>query len=258
MNRYVLLCCVLLGFPSFAKTSDLINSDYYSKTQTTWGGIGLIQNPTARFAEDGEFTFGISTEAPYTRLYGTIQYFPWAEFTLRYTEGTYAPYNLGSQQTWKDKGMDFKLRLLEESDKRPGIALGFIDVGGTGAYASEYIVASKRFNNLDTTLGVAWGHLGEHGNIGNPLGWLKDSRTEYDTLGGQLNFGNFFAGKKAALFTGLEYFTPVPNLSVKLEYDTSDYLAVDGKEINYFKTGDIFEVNSRFNIALNYRLATSD
>ena len=108
MSRYSFFCCIFLGFSCFGSESDLLDSDYYSKSQSTYGGIGLIQIPTARFSNDGEFAFGISTESPYNRLYAKVQFFPWLEAVLRYTEGTYRPYNPGSAQTWKDKGFDFK------------------------------------------------------------------------------------------------------------------------------------------------------
>ena len=43
--------------------SEYLINDHYS--HSTYGGIGLIQTPTARFSNDGEFGFGISSEAPY-------------------------------------------------------------------------------------------------------------------------------------------------------------------------------------------------
>ena len=114
MSRYVFLLCFFLGFSCFGSESNVLDSDYYTMSQSTFGGIGLIQIPTARFSDDGEFTFGISTESPYNRLYAKMQFFPWAEAVLRYTEGTMLPYNPGSHvtQTWKDKGLDVKFRLM--------------------------------------------------------------------------------------------------------------------------------------------------
>ena len=94
--------------------------DYNDKySQSTTGGIGLIQTPTARFSNDGEFGFGLSIESPYNRLYAKMQFFPWLESVLRYTEGTFEPYNPGSLQTWKDKGLDLKIRLMEENNFSP-------------------------------------------------------------------------------------------------------------------------------------------
>ena len=181
MKKYTFLCCVFLGFSCFGSESDPLVLDYYAKSQTTFGGIGLIQNPTARFSNDGELTFGISKEDPYRRLYSTVQFFPWLETVVRYTETTYQPYSPGSKQTHKDKGVDLKIRLFEEGDFLPELAMGFTDFGGTGAYSSEYIVASKRVDNFDFTLGLGWGRLGGIDHISNPLGWFTDS---YKVRGG--------------------------------------------------------------------------
>ncbi len=113
MARYFLLFCVFLGFSCFGSESDLLDSDY-PVSQSSYGVVGLVVMPTARFANDGEFTFGISTESPFNRLYANVQFFPWMEAVLKYTEGTHLAYNKGSHQTWKDKGIDVKFRLFEE------------------------------------------------------------------------------------------------------------------------------------------------
>ena len=62
-------------------------------------------------------------------------------------------------QSLKDKGFDVKLRLLEESNFIPQVALGLRDIGGTSLFASEFIVASKRIRNADFSLGIGWGVL---------------------------------------------------------------------------------------------------
>ena len=153
MIRKTIILISLLSFSSSeANNLDLAYKEKYSQSVT--GGIGLIQTPTARFSKDGEFGFGISSESPYNRLYAKMQFFPWMEAVLRYTEGTFEPYNPGSSQTWKDKGLDVKFRLMEENDIFPELAIGLIDLGGTGAYSSEYFVASKSINNFDFSLGM--------------------------------------------------------------------------------------------------------
>jgi len=255
MSRYTLFFCIFLGFSCYGSETDLLDSDYYPKSQSTHGGIGLIQIPTARFSNDGEFTFGISTESPYNRLYAKVQAFPWLEAVLRYTEGTFVPYNPGSSQTWKDKGMDVKFRLFQEGDFFPAVALGFNDIGGQGSYSSEYIAASKRFNNVDLTVGLGWGRLGGLDHFDNLLG--VGGRSYGAKGGGKLNLGRLFGGPYTSVFAGIEYTTPIPNLSLKLEYDTSDYSDVIGKEKVFDRTGDIFKVDSSFNFALNYQLNIS-
>lgn len=244
-------------FSFFAKAESTIlldNQDQYS--QNVYGGVGLIVTPNARFSEDGEFGFGFSSEIPFNRLYAKSQAFPWLEAVLRYTEETYRSYNNSGVQTNKDKGIDFKIRLLRETTNLPQIAMGFNDLGGTGRYASEYLVASKKYENFDLSLGMGWGRLAGLNHFTNPFGWVIDNkkiRGGYGKYGGKVNFSRLFSGNTTSIFGGLEYFTPINNLSLKVEYDSSDYSDSIGQERHYDKIGDIFEIDSRINYALNYR-----
>jgi len=255
MFRITIFLLSIINF-SFIEAQNNLNIEYketYSQTAT--GGIGLIQTPTARFSEDGEFGFGISAESPYNRLYAKMQFFPWLEAVVRYTEGTFEPYNPGSLQTWKDKGLDLKFRLTEETEIFPELALGLIDLGGTGAYSSEYIVASKKYRDFDFSLGMGWGRLGGLDHLNNIFGILDEQRKErggYSSRGGKISLERFFSGENTSFFGGIEYFTKIPNLSIKLEYDSSDYSNLEGREIEFDKTGDIFILDSRFNYAINY------
>ena len=252
MKRILLVTAIIL-----LQTYDLYSQEEDVYSQNTFGGTGLIQTPTARFSPDGEFGFGFSTDTPYNRIHSKVQIFPWMEAVLRYTEGQYKAYFPGSPQTWKDKGIDFKFKLNEETDILPAIAIGLQDLGGTGAYSGEYIVAAKRFNNLDFNIGMGWGRLAGTNQFSNPVGWIDNDRKirgGYFSRGGKLSIGRLFSGENISVFGGMEYFTPIQNLSLKLEYDTSDYSEVEGIEKRFDDVGDIFEVKSRLNYALNYRL----
>ena len=48
--------------------------------------------------------------------------------------------------------VDFKFRLLKESNNFPAIAVGLRDVAGTAVFSSEYLVASKKFLDFDLLL----------------------------------------------------------------------------------------------------------
>lgn len=258
MKKISIIILYVLGF-SLSNLNAEINP--YPISQSTSGGIGLIQIPTARFSEDGEFLFGISSEVPYNRLFAKVQFFPWMEGVLRYTEGQYLDYYPGSKQTWKDKGLDFKFKLFDETENMPAISIGFNDFGGTGAYSSEFFVANKRFGNTDITFGLGWGRLDGVNHISNPAGWFIDDkkvRGGYSARGGKISTARLFSGENMSFFGGLEYYSPIPNLSLKLEYDPSDYKEVLGKERNIFKSGDVFEIDSRLNLAINYRLNMGD
>ena len=147
------------------------------------GGIGLINTPTAIFSDDGEFGLGLSVEPPYNRMFAKMQFFPWLEAVIKYTKGYNQPYIAWSEsEAWTDKGIDVKFRLLEEGNPPfdwlpermiPELALGLRDFGGTGAYSAEFVVASKRFNNVDLSLGLGWGALSGVDHINSPLSWLS-------------------------------------------------------------------------------------
>ncbi len=250
---YFFIAFFSLAIFSNESSINYLNDDY---SHSVYGGIGLIQTPTSRFSNDGEFTFGLSTDGPYKRLYSKAQFFPWLEAVLRYTEGEFLPYNPGSLQTWKDKGLDMKIRLIEESEAMPSLAFGLLDLGGTGAYSSEYLVSSKRMKNIDLTVGIGWGRLGGIDHLDNPLAWVDENRKirgGFKDRGGRISLDRFFSGKNVSFFGGIEYFSPIENLSFKIEYDTSDYSEVEGLESNVFKTGDIFKVDSRVNYAINLK-----
>lgn len=261
-NKSETLKLILLIFVSFLftdKVDSQTNENLYS--QNTYGGTGLIQMPTARFSPDGEFLFGISSEEPYNRLFSKMQFFPWMEAVVRYTEGTFKSYQPGIDQTWKDKGLDLKFKLYESPSKDLSLALGLTDFGGTGAFSSEYLVASKAIRNFDITLGLGWGSLNGNGNINNFISSLDSQRRirgGYSSLGGKINLDRLFSGSSISAFGGIEYFSPLDNLSIKLEYDSADYSDVLGKEKVYNEKGDIFKLDSRINYALNYRFEVGE
>lgn len=153
-------------------------ADRYRTTQTDYGGVGLLQTPTARFAEEGAFRFNATRVSPYSRYSISVTPVPWLEGTLRYsalTNRLYSQYEeYSGDQSYKDKAVDAKLRLYQESRWLPQIALGFVDVGGTGLFSSEYLVASKRFHDLDFSLGIGWGYLGNRADMSNPFGGLRE------------------------------------------------------------------------------------
>ena len=69
-----------------------------------------------------------------------------------------------------------KIKLFEESEFFPSVALGLNDFAGTGVFSSEYLVTSKAFRNFDLSLGLGWGKLGGKDHLSNIIGWFDDSR----------------------------------------------------------------------------------
>lgn len=199
-------------------------------TQNDFGGVGLLQTPTARMAPAGELSLNANRTDPYSRYSLSLQPLDWLEGSFRYTaisNRNYGPEALSGDQSYKDKAVDVKARLWQESHWLPEVALGFRDVGGTGLFSSEYFVANKRVNNLDFSLGIAWGYIGNRANLKNPLGYFDD---RFDTrpfqssqaTPGEVNTSSYFRGSPA-LFGGIAYQTPWAPLSLKVEYDGNDY-----------------------------------
>ena len=146
-------------------------------TQSDFGGVGLWQTPTARMADEGEVAFTASRTSPYTRYNFSLQPLPWLEGSFRYIDISNVRYGAASfsgNQSYKDKSIDAKLRLWRESHYLPALSAGVRDLGGTGLFSSEYVVASKRFGPFDTSLGLAWGYMGNRGDIRNPLAVISD------------------------------------------------------------------------------------
>ena len=197
-------------------------------TASDWGDIGLLQTPTARMAPAGDARFHISRVAPYTRINVMLQPLDWFEAGFRYTDVSnrlYGP-SIAGDQTYKDKSIDFKVRLWEESNTMPQLALGLRDLGGTGLFSSEYLVASKRWGNWDASLGIGWGYMGSRGNIKTPFSVLSDrfnTRPQPTVgLGGTPSTKTWFHGT-SALFGGLQWQSPGSPWTVKLELDGNDY-----------------------------------
>jgi hypothetical protein len=196
-------------------------------TQNDFGGVGLWQTPTARMSPAGELSVNANRTEPYSRYSVALQPFDWLEGAFRYTAITnrpYGPESLSGNQSYKDKAVDLKVRLWQETHWAPDVALGFRDIGGTGLFSSEFLVANKRYDDFDFSAGIAWGYLGNRGDFDNPAGYLDDRfKTRPNMEGtGDVNAGAYFRGKPS-LFGGVTYQTPWDRLRLKLEYEGNDY-----------------------------------
>ncbi|MGE8288201.1 MAG: YjbH domain-containing protein [Stenotrophomonas sp.] len=197
-------------------------------TADDWGGIGMLQTPSARMRQEGELAFTASHVSPYSRYNFRLQPWPWLEAAFRYSNINDLDYGhaaLSGQQHYKDKSIDAKVRLLTESRWRPEVAIGVRDLGGTGLFSSEYLVLGKRMGSVDASLGLATGYLGSRGEIANPLRLVDDrfgSRPRGDRAAGELDARMMFRGP-IGVFGGIAYQTRWRALQLKLEYDGNDY-----------------------------------
>ena len=190
-----------------------------------FGVVGLIGTPTARMSADGTLTATAAVKSRTNSYAITYQPTPWLETTFRYTGF--------NEFFWWDRNYELKVRLLQEQDYLPQVALGIRDLVGTGVWGSEYLVASKVVGDFDFTLGMGWGRLAGCGRfsvcdgvINNPLIQLADrfaSRQGSSGMGGQLSSGTFFSGKKAGFFGGVQYQPEFLPVSLILEYNPDQY-----------------------------------
>lgn len=230
-------------------------------TYNDWGMTGLIQTPSARMQTAGNASLNASRVYPYNRMTGSMQLMDWLELAVRWTSISnrlYGPAAFSGNQAYKDKSVDFKLKLLDETALLPQLAVGLVDVGGTGLFSSEYLVSSKRTGNLDWSLGLGWGYLGARGNLGNPLSVLS---TQFGVRpaakvgqGGTVNSSAMFRGQ-TSLFGGVQYQTPWDSVILKLEYDGNNYLSEPLnnplKQRSPFNVGAVYRVNPGVDLALN-------
>ncbi|MCS0028266.1 YjbH domain-containing protein [Vibrio alginolyticus] len=234
-------------------------------SQMDFGGVGLMQMPTARMSDEGEFNFSVTGSNEYLFYNVTLQVLPWLESTIRYTKVRDLPYSSsfpGVDNDYTDKGIDFKIRLMQESQYLPELSVGVRDFAGTGLFDAEFIAATKRYSNpnlgtFDFTLGMGWGYLGTRDNVTNPFCKLGDKfcerSDEFLDSGGTTNFERAFKGP-AALFGGVEFQTLHTPLRFKVEYDSNDYstdYAVVGADVD-------MTPHTPWNFGVLYRLGMAD
>ncbi|MFB2684885.1 YjbH domain-containing protein [Shewanella mangrovisoli] len=256
-------------FPSFGRLSALslallpllhVSADEFSyptllPSQSDFGGVGLMQMPTGRMAPEGEFNFATSYNDEYQHFTASVQLFPWFETTVRYTQVQDLLYsndpNFSGNTKYTDKGIDFKVRLIEESNWLPETSIGVRDFGGTGLFDGEFIAATKRVGPLDFTLGIGWGYIGNSGNLTSDkkdLNYNCDRDTSVGGSGGTVDYQRWFKGC-AALFGGVEYQTPWEPLRLKVEYDGNDYQS----DFPVVRGGIDMPQDSKFNYGMLYR-----
>jgi hypothetical protein len=247
--------------------ADEFTTPILTPSQTDFGGVGLMQMPTARSGQDGDFNFGATVSDDYQHIYASMQLLPWLETTIRYTRVPDVLYSsdesFSGDNIYTDKGIDFKIKLLDESYWLPETAIGIRDFGGTGLFDGEFIAGSKRVGPLDFTLGLGWGYLGQSGNISSPTCQLAerfcDRDSSYSGTGGSFDVQRWFSGP-TALFGGIEYQTPYQPLVLKMEYDGNDYSqdfpVIKGEKTltqnTHWNVGAVYQLNDWANLKFSY------
>ena len=261
MNRILILLMATMSL------SILSSIEYYypkqlNSSSTSYGITGLMTIPNARFMEEGSMKIGFSNSYPNKYTFITATPFEWFEASYRYSEQKnvlYGPASYSGNQTLKDKGFDFKLKLIKESYYIPQIALGMNDIAGTAKFSAEYLSLSKRLGDIDLTVGIGWGYLGQDSSLRNPfLSLDEDFRTRNSQVeqGGDFNTKDFFSGENISIFSGIEYYINKYGLVFKAEYDTSNpdigKYAPKIPVSSRFNFGIVRPVNKNFDIGLSF------
>ncbi len=192
-------------------------------TINSFGQAGYINTPSAFTLKESSISLNLYSGRPDSKLIVTGSPFNRFDASIFYASISGIEYGSGFDQSYKDKGFNFKFNIKDSGDF-PAIALGANDIGGTGLYSSEYIVLSERFRKFEYSVGLGWGHYNDGITFKNPFISIDNrfsSRGEgYSNSGGSLEPGRYFSGEKTAIFGGFSY-----DISKKskllIEYDPS-------------------------------------
>ena len=251
--RYLLGCSALACVPStaFAQT----DFGLPARPRTNMGAVGLIEMPSARMAPDGELSIGAAYFQSNQRYNLGFQILPWLEGTFRYSGVQHFD---SSYPVYWDRSFGLKLRLWNETDLVPALAIGINDIVGTGLYSSEYVVLSKQFGPVDATLGIGWGRFGSANTFRNPLAQIKSSfaaRPSLTTPGGT-NFNVYFHGPTAGVFGGLAWKTPISGLTAIVEASSDNY-PFERTAATFAGQGKGFFPKTQINYGLSYQATNS-
>ena len=113
LRKILLFAILFFAYPA-ASSQEFYN---WNTFPSDFGGVGLMQTPTARFAQDGTLIWGASNASPYNRLYVGMTILPWVEGVIRYTEIENRLYSnspaFSGNQSAKDKSADIKFGITK-------------------------------------------------------------------------------------------------------------------------------------------------
>ena len=177
------------------------------------GQSGLIHMPDARLGEDGLWRFGVSHTDPYLARWGSVSALPRLELSGRYTTFQGVPAFGGGTGFGdvKDKAFDAKLLLVREGRFLPQVSFGIQDYTGTGLFNARFAALSKRFADVDLTIGYGEERIdGLFGGLRYSPSWHRNLGlvVEYDANAYARDFSADQSGaaeRAAGITYGLEY-----------------------------------------------------
>lgn len=217
-----------------------------------YGSPGLLDTPSAEMMPDGQFATTYSWFGRQGRFNLSFQALPWLAASFRYNGIKTNGAQIAGFDTYYDRGFDVRARLWREGRWRPEVTMGLQDFAGTGVYAAEYFVATKRFETpslgaasgpgkLKVSVGLGWGRLGSYGAIGT-----TGKRPSFvgGSTGGKLSYDQWFHGDFAP-FGGIEW-QPNDRWGFKVEYSSDAYALETGAP-------NVFERESSLNFGAEYQ-----
>ncbi|MEM1362344.1 MAG: YjbH domain-containing protein [Pseudomonadota bacterium] len=225
----------------------ILRFDLERPVLSTYAMPGYIDMPSAEMQPDGHLTFSAFYRQDSWRGSVNFQATKRLSGTFRYAYLDEPLNAVGSN--FYDRSFSVAYRFIDEGVWRPAVAVGILDLVGTGVYGAEYVVASKTLpNKLSFSIGMGWGRFGSYNGFTNPLGifgsrWdtRPGERESNDT--GTFTTAEWFRGD-AAIFGGLSY-KPSDRLTLTAEYSSDAY---DRER----RLGE-FDRRASINFGLNYR-----
>ncbi len=222
MQRFWPLVCLVVFTGSLVGTSAAAGLDEEGRVPSLASlsaATGLWDMPSARILPDWNVRIKYGRAEPY-RYYGVaLGLFNRLEVHGQFTEVStllgFPGYEYGY---YKDRSAGVRLVLWREREWLPQLAVGAYDPIGTLLFPSRYLVASKRWRNLDLTLGLGQGILGGQG--------YKEIQAERPGGKAPETFDTTFLFssplRPTRVFGGVEYHAS-PRLTFSLEYSSLEY-----------------------------------
>ncbi|MCE0505059.1 YjbH domain-containing protein [Roseivivax sp. GX 12232] len=232
----------------FCAAGSAAGAETFETWRNNYGLPGLLDMPNALSFPDADLSVTDAYFGGTNRLTGSFQILPRVTGSFRYTRIENFRGGTTGRDTNYDRSFSLHLKLLEEREYRPALAVGVNDLIGTGLYASEYLVATKHLTpRVRVSGGLGWGRLASNNGFTNPLGVLNENfetRPARTTgVGGEAEFDQFFRGD-AAFFGGIEV-RATDKLGFAVEYSSDVYS---------FEDGPTFDYRSPWNFGLRYAL----
>jgi len=212
--------------------------------KSIYGQAGTLTTPNARHFKTGTLNAHIGTLDPYVHFSLGMQLFDGLHVQMRQS----AEISSATDDAHRlFPGVDLKLRLAQETRRRPEISMGLSSAIGHKRMAGEYIAATKRIGNFDLTTGLGWGRFGSAAHFDNPLSVLGNHFDQSRPLDGEdaNSPDDWFTGESIGFFSSLTWQSPLRGLSFSADYGADRYSA-EKAAINGFNSPAPYSIGASY------------